>query len=356
MSLDFELFGSTLAIESFPESSSDSYAIFKSGVYHKQNVPYIGTFTVLHTPVKGLPLSVECAESFIPSFDKIPYNILENLIEFYKHISTLMKSEVMCMVFYVPSSKEYKIVVPEQKVNGASVNYEYPVVPNDWIFILNTHSHNTFSAFFSGTDDKDEQRAMLYMVIGNLNLPEPKFALRAKVGNKSFPLLLEEVFEKKELENFQSLINHEEALSRIKKLEVRPLTSSNYYQSIKDSAPVNLPRKVPALHSSVFDNYLNQESYNNYDYDYAYDYVKTDNYPVRQKLSRKNTLMYSLEKIETILVEIADDIGIVFDKDTISEQDKLDLMKSFIGQLGHYEAFSYLIDVVNGEFDDESAL
>ena len=66
----------------------------------------------------------------------------------------------------------YNLRYPSQQGTGGGVKYD--VVPGT---ILEIHSHGSMRAFFSGTDDRDEQGFHLYGVIGRVDtyLPESLF-------------------------------------------------------------------------------------------------------------------------------------------------------------------------------------
>jgi len=70
----------------------------------------------------------------------------------------------------------YHLMIPQQTGDAASVHYEK--VPNT---ILELHSHGELSAFFSGTDNQDEQGLCLYAVMGNLDRLIPDVEMRIGV-------------------------------------------------------------------------------------------------------------------------------------------------------------------------------
>lgn len=58
---------------------------------------------------------------------------------------------------------EYRVVVPPQTGSGGHVEYE--VVPST---VVGIHSHGSMGAFFSGTDDSDDQGFLVSVVMGEL--------------------------------------------------------------------------------------------------------------------------------------------------------------------------------------------
>lgn len=91
---------------------------------------------------------------------------------------------------------EYRFLVPEQKVSGASVRVDnfdkaidietgeeieqYP--PAGWIPVGSSHSHNTMQAFFSGIDDKYElDDPGIHLVIGSIDTKNMKYTIASSV-------------------------------------------------------------------------------------------------------------------------------------------------------------------------------
>ena len=70
----------------------------------------------------------------------------------------------------------YRLVVPPQEGTGSSLSYEPPAG-----VVAEFHSHGSHRAFFSATDDRDEQGFRVYGVVGRLQDPLPELALRVGV-------------------------------------------------------------------------------------------------------------------------------------------------------------------------------
>ena len=83
----------------------------------------------------------------------------------------------------------YHLRVPWQ--NGSSSGVEYETVPNT---VLDIHSHGMMSAFFSGTDNKDEQGLKLYMVVGRLDTLVPEVEIRVGVYGYFARVEFDEIF------------------------------------------------------------------------------------------------------------------------------------------------------------------
>jgi PRTRC genetic system protein A len=69
----------------------------------------------------------------------------------------------------------WRVTQPQQEQTWARVGYAYDDPAG---IVLDLHSHHTLPAFFSPTDDGDEQEGRFYAVIGRLDLPNPQLVLR----------------------------------------------------------------------------------------------------------------------------------------------------------------------------------
>ena len=73
--------------------------------------------------------------------------------------------------------RSYKLVDPTRRLGTAtSLSYEPPAG-----VVAEFHSHGTSRAFFSKTDDRDEQGFRIYGVVGRLDVPQPELSLRVGV-------------------------------------------------------------------------------------------------------------------------------------------------------------------------------
>ena len=70
----------------------------------------------------------------------------------------------------------YRLVVPEQEGTATSLAYAPPAG-----VVAEFHSHGRSRAFFSKTDDADEQGFRIYGVAGRLDTDRPELSLRVGV-------------------------------------------------------------------------------------------------------------------------------------------------------------------------------
>ena len=84
----------------------------------------------------------------------------------------------------------YRLVVPEQEGTTTSLEYTPPAG-----VVAEFHSHGTSRAFFSKTDDGDEQGFRIYGVVGRLDDLEPELSLRVGVYGHFAPVDWPQVFD-----------------------------------------------------------------------------------------------------------------------------------------------------------------
>ena len=83
----------------------------------------------------------------------------------------------------------YRLVMPPQAGMGSSLSYQPPQG-----VIAEFHSHGRHRAFFSATDDGDEQGFKVYGVVGRLDTPAPELTLRVGIYGHFAPLDWSQVF------------------------------------------------------------------------------------------------------------------------------------------------------------------
>ena len=88
------------------------------------------------------------------------------------------------------NGRSYRLVVPEQEGTASSLKYTPPAG-----VVAEFHSHGSSRAFFSKTDDGDEQGFRVYGVVGRLDDPEPEMNLRVGVYGHFAPVEWPQVFD-----------------------------------------------------------------------------------------------------------------------------------------------------------------
>ena len=86
--------------------------------------------------------------------------------------------------------RSYRLVVPPQLGTATSLEYAPPAG-----VVAEFHSHGRSRAFFSKTDDGDEQGFRIYGVAGRLNKYRPELSLRVGVYGQFAPVEWSQVFD-----------------------------------------------------------------------------------------------------------------------------------------------------------------
>ena len=86
--------------------------------------------------------------------------------------------------------RAYRLVVPPQAGTATSLAYLPPAG-----VVAEFHSHGGSRAFFSATDDRDEQGFRIYGVAGRLDTPLPELSLRVGVYGHFSPVRWSQVFD-----------------------------------------------------------------------------------------------------------------------------------------------------------------
>ena len=157
------------------------YILARNGLFIRARSPFLqADVHIAEAPVRGL-LPLE--ENVELTKGKIPRHI------YHLALSVLLASRELEQYLAVTWEGEYHLRVPLQEGSGGGVKYERL---HDTV--LDIHSHGTMRAFFSGTDNEDEQGLRLYMVVGRLDTLIPEIEMRVGVYGYFGTVQFEEVF------------------------------------------------------------------------------------------------------------------------------------------------------------------
>jgi len=155
--------------------------------YFKIHVTPIGIFSV-KAEIPGLDYGKEGLKLTIP---KIPINLLHRSISFFKSIYKQYGTESMVQIYYIESQKNFEISVPIQRVSSSYVQYINTGLTDNMNLVLTLHSHPTYPACFSITDNQDEVATGLYGVV---SLSEKNCLFRMSVSGSYMYIPIEEIF------------------------------------------------------------------------------------------------------------------------------------------------------------------
>jgi len=120
----------------------------------------------------------------------LPAQVLYDWEEFSKTVWNLNRTEALMDLYYDSDTQEYLWYVPDQVVAPATVHAEFePFLQAESLCGLKKvgqfHSHGGIQAFFSATDNRDEQYPGIYGVIGSLSNQNPTYAFRVVKDGES---------------------------------------------------------------------------------------------------------------------------------------------------------------------------
>ena len=162
--------------------------ITANGVYEARTTP-IGTFSVKRPDLAAPSLS----EGLSWAIPRLPWALLGALITQFR---AALPYEHLANIYWEPQPGQFVVELPAQQADTTSVTTQETTDPYDpqRPRVLQVHSHGTLPAFFSLTDDADEQATGCYGVIGNLDTSQPTMAWRFACGGRHVPLSLTDLF------------------------------------------------------------------------------------------------------------------------------------------------------------------
>ena len=152
------------------------YVLGSGGLYVQSESTHLAV-RVLLVPceVRGLAPVYEKVQL---THGPIPANLLELGLRWLRTDPDTERFFAVCW-----DGRVYQLVVPPQAGTPTSVAYRPPAG-----VVAEFHSHGTSPAFFSATDDRDEQGFRVYGVVGCLDTPRPELCLRLGVYGHFAPV------------------------------------------------------------------------------------------------------------------------------------------------------------------------
>lgn len=165
--------------------------------------------------IPGLKPMEEGVELLIP---RIPFKYLLMALAFYRDVHARDKTEASLLFFWNKDNKplpatysdgtkitgllvdgQLVVYVPKQ-VNSSTLSEFHMDTAVTWFrenlsLLAETHSHHTMKAFFSATDNANENATQFYGVWGEINNQEPAFAFRYCSGDTKKEISPDSLFE-----------------------------------------------------------------------------------------------------------------------------------------------------------------
>lgn len=197
------------------------YEIMKDGIYQgmSNGCMVARKKVVSYAEEEVFSLAAKGKEGFELTIPKIPFKYWEMIWSFYNTVNSVWGTEATVLLYWnnrdidltqIPQElkDEYgkgllidgKLIlyVPKQQNSGALTAYHGDQMRvwlgNNTANLLDTHSHNSMSAFFSGTDDANEKRFQFYSVFGEIGTNNTCI-LRYRFQDKWYNIDLFDLFE-----------------------------------------------------------------------------------------------------------------------------------------------------------------
>ena len=170
-----------------------------------------GAFEVRHSDVADIVLGLSPAGTTIPGLTNtltpgvrfnlppVPFEMLAQTVAFFRGVmAKFNNAEAIVRIWWNVAEKRYDIRVPTggQQVSGAAVHHQDTFDLDGardaegrllFLHVMDIHSHNNMSGFWSGVDDNDERKApegRMFGVMGKVTqvIPDWKWRMRSREG------------------------------------------------------------------------------------------------------------------------------------------------------------------------------
>ncbi|MFS1519518.1 Mov34/MPN/PAD-1 family protein [Bacillus sp. SCS-151] len=186
----------------------------KDGKLYEIRNSLLGTIV---TPAKEEQLRriEQVPKGFQMKLPRIPGYLLQQIISFFRaYCNENLDHEVMLQLFW-HNNGYFVVDCPTQEVSKARVSAQLDNEAPDLTEVMQVHSHNSMEAYFSETDNNDEQQFLLYGVVGRLDQQEPDIKIRVGVNGTFYRLSLDYIFDTTFLDVSQNVPYPEEWTKRV---------------------------------------------------------------------------------------------------------------------------------------------
>lgn len=178
------------------------YIVSPDAKVYEMTDMFFGRMTI---PAKTVSIAEEVKTGFEWKLDKFPFEFLRTTVAFFRDVVNEFEGdEAILQYWYHKEEKKYEMVCLKQETSRTLVRYEPDLEKaqdENWVWVFDIHSHNHMSAFFSPTDDANEQSTGLYGVVGRVMDKMPQFKFRFSVEGQFSELSMFDLFEEPKKED-----------------------------------------------------------------------------------------------------------------------------------------------------------
>lgn len=183
------------------EKKPDNYFPTKTGWGIARKRVLNGNIVEFVTTAPDCPLVEEVQPKVVLDIhNKIPGALLQEILANFNKVCEDSNNECAAQIYRErDGERKYFIYYPEQKVSTAQVTYTHDPqlmeLAKAYDLIMELHSHDSMGAFWSGTDDNNENTCGFYMVIGRFNSTVVEYKCRAKLDKLYTDFACSEIFD-----------------------------------------------------------------------------------------------------------------------------------------------------------------
>ena len=177
------------------------YLLAANGIFLVKNNGLFRSVTAA-PEIAGLHSQDQTAVLNLP---KLPRELMEKVYGFFDYVFRQWGGEAVAFLYYSPERREFRVGIPPQKIyryrwlrewrTEGRVEYGYVPRPESFVKLGDIHSHPDCAAFFSRTDDFDDEEDGLRIVMGDLKRCPPDVRVSFITGGTRFRLQPERVLE-----------------------------------------------------------------------------------------------------------------------------------------------------------------
>ncbi len=262
----------------------------------------------------------------VPNFPKLPKEYWSALVLFYFDVCTKLRgrSNLEASVRFLRNENDpsqWKIVVPRQKVTGASVRVDnfnecidlvtgeayntYPLV--GWVSAGSSHSHNTMTCSWSAVDDRYElSDPGMHVLVRSMDLTKRTYVAEATIVQRGvrYPVPAKDVIE---MECQADLTYHPDVMSYIE-IETFPrVTTQSPYFGLTTTKWSSKNKRGP--YNGYYDGY---DRYDRYDRYYAEEWMDAESWadtylgPATENVAPVDSVVTEID-IQQTIEEIKDE-------------------------------------------------
>jgi PRTRC genetic system protein A len=172
------------------------YLFAGNGIYLRARRPGLNVLIkISDCEIRGLAPTEPFARMF--TLPRVPATYLQKMLELSIEACVGKAAPVEALFHLIWNEEEnrWRLDKPAQEANGGSVRPLDDAVGSSYhLATIELHSHHQMPAFFSGTDDADEQGFRVYAVIGEI-FTQPKIRVRVGCFGHFQEIPAESVFE-----------------------------------------------------------------------------------------------------------------------------------------------------------------